>query len=249
MLRFLKERGVYVEMFDSFDLITPEISLELVDLMIDKIWLSCEAATRETYNKIRVGADFDKTVRHVRAFLDIKRKRRALLPELWFHFIINRDNVNEMADYVDFVADLVRDAPNAATLIFFTSLMEFKEVLPLKVWQVPGSIRDEVYRRAHGHGIYINWNENIARDQSPRNCTKWTEPFVLSSGHIQPCCVVNEANARQHQRDTAYINLFEKDFREYWRSPQFKSFLRTLHRNRLPAACRDCKIYTSVRSK
>jgi len=244
MLRYLKSRGVYIEFFDSFDLITPEISEELVGLKIDKIWLSCEATTAATYNKIKVGADFDKTISHVRAFLDIKKKRKALLPELWFHFIINKHNVNEMADYVDLVAKLVKGVPNAATLVFYSSLMEFKDVLPIKVWNVPESMRSDVYRRAHAHGIYINWNENIAREQSPKYCTKWTEPFILSSGHIQPCCVINEANDRQHQRDYAYMNVLEGDFKEYWRSPQFKSFLKTLGQGRFPDACVNCKVYT-----
>jgi MoaA/NifB/PqqE/SkfB family radical SAM enzyme len=243
MLEYLKRRGVYIEFFDSFDLINEEVSSKLIDLAVDKVWLSCEASTKETYEKIRVGANFDKTLKNVRTLLALKKKRRALLPELWFHYIINKYNVQEMPDYVDMVADLVKDAPNAATLIFFTGLMEFKEVMPYKIWEIPKEIRSQVYKRAHRHGIYINWNENIERNLPPKKCTKWTEPFILSSGHIQPCCVLNEANEREFQKANAFMNLLEGDFRDFWRSKKFSGFINVLHKNKLPRVCKNCKIY------
>jgi len=245
MLEYLKKRGVYIEFFDSFDLISEEVSNRLIDLAVDKVWLSCEASTKQTYEKIRVGANFDKIINNVSKFLELKKKRRALLPELWFHYIINRYNVREMPDYVDMVAGLVKDAPNTATLIFFTGLMEFKEVMPYKVWDIPPDIRSQVYRRAHHHGIYINWNENIERNQPPRKCTKWTEPFILATGHIQPCCVINEANERDFQKTNAFMNLLEGNFRAFWRSKRFSSFISCLQQNRLPRVCKNCKIYTA----
>ncbi|MEW6074789.1 MAG: SPASM domain-containing protein [Candidatus Omnitrophota bacterium] len=243
MLGCLKEKGVYIEMFDTFDLITPDLSENLINLSVDKVWLSCEASTKKTYEKIRVGASFEKTMTNVRAFLALKKERRALLPELWFHFIINSYNFMEMADFVDMVAGLVKGVPNAATLIFYSNLMEFKEVMPYKVWNIPEDIRREVYKRAHRHGIYINWNENITRLDPPCKCTKWNEPFILSSGHLQPCCVINEANERQFQRDNAFLNVLEGNFYEFWHSEKFKEFIKLLRQNKFPKVCKNCKVY------
>ncbi|MBN2121422.1 MAG: radical SAM protein [Candidatus Omnitrophica bacterium] len=243
MLEYVKKKGVYVEFFDTFDLVTEDISRKLVDLAVDKIWLSCEAATQETYEKIRVGGNFGRMLKNVRTFLRLKKEKKALLPELWFHYIINKHNLEEMADYVDFVAELMKDIPQSAVLIFYTGLMEFKEVLDLKVAKVPDKIREEVYRRAYKKRIYINWNENIDRNQPPSKCTKWTEPFILSSGHIQPCCVINEANEREFQKENAFMNLLDDEFSHFWHSERFKKFVLTLHEDRFPKVCKNCKVY------
>jgi len=244
ILEHLKSRGVYIEFFDTFDLITPDISERLIELKIDKIWLSCEAVQPQTYEKIRAGAKFEKMQKNVKAFLELKRKQKALIPELWFHYIISRYNVDEIAPYVDFVAELMRNVPQTAVLIFYTGMMAFKEVVDLQVREIPESIRQSVYQKAHQHGFYINWNENLSPANGPCACTKWTEPFILSSGHIQPCCVLNEANDRDFQRANAFMNVFEEDFRKYWRSKEFRGFLDTLHRNQFPAVCKNCKVYS-----
>lgn len=244
MLEYLKRKNVYVEFFDTFDLVNEEIAYKLIDLNIDKVWLSCDTAFKYTYEKIRVGANFEDVIKNVKYFLALKEKRKALLPELWFHYIINKYNLEEMSKYVEMVAELVKGiSTNAATLIFFTNLMEFKEVMRIKVWEIPDRIRKEVYRVARRYRIYINWNENITRNQPPKRCTKWTEPFILATGHIQPCCVINEANDREFQKKNAFMNLLEGDFREFWNSKEFKKFLSTLRNNEFPFICKNCKAY------
>ncbi len=243
MLEYLKEKGVYIEFFDTFDLISKDISNKLIDLMIDKIWVSFDAATKETYEKIRAGASFDKTLNNVKNILLLKKERKTLFPEIWFHYIINKYNMEEMPAYVDLVAELIKNIPNASTLIFFTGLMEFKEVMPLKAWEIPDKIIKAVYKKAHSYGIYINWNENIERKQPPKKCVKWTEPFVLATGHIQPCCVLNEANEREFQKENAFMNLLKGNFYDFWYSKKFRTFINTLHCNKFPKICKNCKVY------
>ena len=243
MLEYIKSKGIYIELFDTFTLVDDAIAQKLVELDIDKIWLSFEAVTKSTYEKIRVGANFDKALANIKNFLDIKKKKKALLPEVWFHYIINKHNVAEILDYVDFVADLMIDVPQASVLIFYTGMMEFKEVLDLRVTQISAEFQEKVRARAVQKGIYINWNENISRSQGPCMCTKWTEPFILSSGHIQPCCVLNEANDRDFQKSHAFMNVLEGDFHTFWRSKEFKKFLSTLRSNKFPDVCKNCKAY------
>lgn len=244
MLEYLKSKGVYIEFFNTFDLIDEKTADRLIALRVDKIWLSCDAATAETYEKVQTGARFDNVMKNARYFIEAKKRRKALIPELWFHYIVNKHNVAEMPQYVDMAASLMKGAPNAATVIFFTGMMEFPEVMSFKQWEIPADIRNAVYEKIRRHGFYLIWNENIERSQQARQCTKWTEPFILVTGHIQPCCVLNEANDRDFQKEAAFMNLLEGDFREYWKSKEFKGFLRTLHSNNFPRVCKNCKVYS-----
>ena len=247
MLALLKERGIFVEFFNGAHLLTPDIARELVRMGVDKIWISMEAATAETYEKIRVGAKFDKVLSNIRGLFKAKEELGSAVPEIWFHYIINTLNVQEMPQYVDLVADLVGARGNYATLIFWTGLLSFPEVDHLVVDQVPEEIRQEVARRTGQQGIYSNWNQNTAALESVCNCTRWTEPFILASGHVQPCCAINEANQREYQRQTAFADLLEEDFQDVWRSTRYEHFLARIRQGRFPEPCQNCRLFVEER--
>ena len=62
IVEFLKSRGMYVTLNDNFTLMTEAAARRLIELEIDQIFLSLDGATKQTYEPIRVGANFDKVM-------------------------------------------------------------------------------------------------------------------------------------------------------------------------------------------
>ena len=243
ILRYLKSRSIFVEFFDTFDLIDESVAAQLVSTGVDKIWVSMDAATKETYESIRVGARFEKTLAHVKGLFDAKRRAGSPLPEVWFHYIINKNNVAEMPAFVELVNDITASHKSEyATLIYFTSLLHFPEVKDL-IPVIAPEIKRAVYERAYRHGIYVNWNENVACDKPVSDCTKWVEPFVLVTGHVQPCCAVNMANQRPYQIEHSWGNLLRQRFTDIWDSAPLAEFKKSIHSGRRPPVCKNCRIY------
>ncbi|MBU0504187.1 MAG: radical SAM protein [Candidatus Omnitrophota bacterium] len=243
MLEYLKKRSVFVEFFDSFDLIDKETAEKLVDLEIDKIWVSLDDPTPDGYARIRVGTNLEKILNNIRVMLNTKEKKRSPFPEIWFQMIVTSINVHKMPEYVELVHDLTKDKKyNYANLIFWTNILSFKEVQGLSTG-IPDEIRREVLIRARKHNIFINWNENIQPVNPPSCCARWNEPFILVTGHVQPCCIINQANQRDHQKLYSFGNLLEQDFHDIWRSEKLKGFLKTLKNNRFPIICKYCRMY------
>lgn len=243
MLEYLKSRSVFVEFFDSFDLIDKDTAEKLVDLEIDKIWVSLDDPTPEGYAKIRAGTNLIKILNNISTMLEIKEKRRSPFPEVWFQMIVTNINVNKMPDYVDLVYNLVKGKRyNYATLIFWSNILSFSEVQNLST-NIPEEIRKEVLGRAKKYGIFINWNENIKPVNPPSCCARWNEPFILVTGNVQPCCIINQANQREHQKLYSFGNLLGEDFRQIWRSKEFKGFLKVLKKDKFPAICKYCRLY------
>ena len=244
MIRFLKEeRKSYVEFFDHFHRLSRGQLEELVDLGVDKIWVSLENARAETYNEARKGSDFDTVLRNLNQLIDIKLDRRSPLPELWFHFIVMRENVDEMVEYVDMVADMTQRIRHLSPpLIYFTNLLGFEEVKDSCII-VPEEQRRIVEQRCRDRKVFYAWNENITRDKPMAQCTKWTEPFILVSGHLQPCCALNEANQRPYQEKHAFMNVFEEDFHDFWHGQGMKAFRQTMRSGGLNDVCRHCHVY------
>jgi MoaA/NifB/PqqE/SkfB family radical SAM enzyme len=254
MLRFLKtERKCYVEFFEHFHRIKREWLEAIVTLGVDKVWVSLENASAETYNRARVGSDFHTVIQNLNELIDIKLAQRSPLPELWFHFIVMRENLPEIEAYVEMVGDLTaRIRHLSPPLIYFTNLLGFEEVKDFCV-TVPAETRQRVEEACRKRGIFQVWNENVTHSKPMRQCTKWTEPFILVSGHLQPCCALNEANARPYQEQHAFINVFEEDFHRFWRGEGLRGFLRTLRSGGINDVCRNCHVFdhpetTRVRS-
>jgi MoaA/NifB/PqqE/SkfB family radical SAM enzyme len=249
MLRYLKtRRHCFVELFDHFFMLDEDISRELVRIGLNKIWISLESASKDSYNKIRVGSDFDRVLSNVRSMTRVKRELNSPIPELWFHFIINRHNVCEMEDYVELVADLTREEKGlSAPIIYWTKLLSFDEVEDLVA--IPSKARmQEIEILCRSKGIFPIINENVLCDKPMSSCTKWNEPFVLVTGHLQPCCALNEANDRPYQEQHAFLNVLERDFRDWWRSPKKREFVSNLRKGVVNPVCKNCHIFKHPKS-
>ena len=62
MLEYMKSKGVSVYFAESFDMLDKDIANKLVEIGIDGIYFSMDAATKETYEKLRVGFSYDRTI-------------------------------------------------------------------------------------------------------------------------------------------------------------------------------------------
>lgn len=238
MLRFLKSKSIYVEMFDSFTQIDEKVARELIEIGVDKIYLSIEAATKETYEKIRVGANFEKVLDNVKALIRLKKEMKTPIPELWFHYITTKDNVHEMPQFVELVHSLKAEE-TGGTLLYWTDLLAFKEVEEL-VTDIPEEIKQAVKKKGEELGVEMWWNQNVTPCQPISKCVRWTEPFILVTGHVQPCCVINEANQRDFQKKYAAGNLLEKPFSEIWVN-EYKKIIHMIHQGKVPRICRYCR--------
>lgn len=243
ILELVKSRNIYVEMFDTFYFIDDKTAERLVDLQVDKMIPSIDGATAETYNQIRVGSDFDKITKNVKALIDCKKRKRAHFPELDFHFIINKLNVHEIPKYVDYVYGLTG---GEAQILFTRLLHNFPQIEELYCDQIPQELVDEANRRAKKYGMRIKWNINLNLCKPPTSlCTAWVMPFVFVTGEVICCCATNEGNVRDLQKKYSFGNVFQKPFKEIWRSPPYRNFRKALYKGKVPVQCRNCCNYGS----
>jgi MoaA/NifB/PqqE/SkfB family radical SAM enzyme len=240
MLNYLRSKNVFVVLYDTLTQIDENLIEETVkNELIDVLYVSIDAATKNTYEKIRVGAKFEKVISNIRTLIHAKRKFRSPIPELWFHYIICNKNAYEMSKFIDLVHSLAGD--EEGVLIFWTNLLAFEDIKDLVI-KLPEEIKREVIIKGKKIGIDMWWNENIEPHEPINKCVRWSEPFILVTGHVQPCCGINEANQRNFQKRSAIGNIFERPFREIWNT-EYKKVIRMIHRGEVPDICRYCRIY------
>lgn len=107
MIEYAAGRGVGpVGLTTNGSLLTPEKSKRLLQSGLYMIDFSLDAATAETFAKVRAGLKFDKVRRNVHEFIDL-RDRLGAPVKVMVSFVKQRANIHELSAFVDYWTPLV----------------------------------------------------------------------------------------------------------------------------------------------
>jgi MoaA/NifB/PqqE/SkfB family radical SAM enzyme len=79
MVRYGKQAGLGIETSTNITLLNEERAREVLDSGLDVLYLAFDGATKETYERVRVNAKWDKTLHNVERLLDLKAKSSSTL--------------------------------------------------------------------------------------------------------------------------------------------------------------------------
>lgn len=127
ILQKLKSTGV-LELFllTNGVKLTEEISNLIVDLQIERLNVSIDAATSETYKKIR-GSELSIVENNINNFLKIKAEKKSKLPFLRVSFVKQEDNIHEIDNFYEKWKDYA-DTVDFQTMVDFSMLNELENV-------------------------------------------------------------------------------------------------------------------------
>ncbi|MFT7618348.1 MAG: radical SAM protein with 4Fe4S-binding SPASM domain [Planctomycetota bacterium] len=86
-------------------LLTADKAEAIIDAGLTRLYVGFDAASAETYEKVRVGGNYDKVVKNVLKFLEIRDKKGMKLPILRVSFVRMNINEHEIQDFMDFWQD------------------------------------------------------------------------------------------------------------------------------------------------
>jgi MoaA/NifB/PqqE/SkfB family radical SAM enzyme len=247
MLEYAKSKNICVYLVDSFDHI-PESALEkLIDLKIEGIYISLDGATKDVYEKIRVGCDFDRVLGNIRKFIALKEKKKALLPEISFRYIVMKHNVHEMPAFLDLVNSFgPRTLLGEGGRVDFVGNLEFPQVKELSVYELTDDILRQVIEKTKQYKLntFLSHTE-IKRNPPIEQCICWLEPYITMGGNVIPCCNILMSNSRTVLREHSFGNIFQQNITEIWNSPRFKEFRDSVnnHNRKVPFLCTLCRGY------
>lgn len=163
-IRFAANHGFMDIMMNSnATLLTEERSRKLLKSGLTRIRFSLDAVTKETYQKIRIGADFDKVMANIERFLKIKESEGYELPVVGVNFCKMKINEREVNDFIDTWKDRVD----------FVAIQNFTP--PELQSDFTGFIpTDSEFNRAMLDDFHC---------EQP-----WQRVYVKNNGEVCPCC-------------------------------------------------------------
>jgi MoaA/NifB/PqqE/SkfB family radical SAM enzyme len=250
MLEYAKSKQICVYLVDSFDHIPQEAIEKLIDLQIEGVYISLDAVKKETYESLRIGCDFNRVMQNIRRFIELKKAKKSMLPEISFRYIVMKQNFREMPEFLDLVASLgPRKLLGEGGRVDFVGNLEFPEVRDFSIFELPEDLLKSVVEKAKKYklNVFLSHTE-IKRNPSIEQCICWLEPYITMGGYVIPCCNILMSNKRGTLREHSFGNIFEKSMKEIWSSSRYVEFRRNVnkHCQKVPFLCTLCRGYSFV---
>src|ERR1700730_11210157 len=119
MVRYLKDRGVYVLFNTNGTVLNERNGRALIDAGLDELRVSLDAANAKTFKEVRGKNYFDRILKNVRAFRDIQEREGHAKPPVSSWLTGLRETVEELPAFVRVAAEAGVKEVYLQRLVFF----------------------------------------------------------------------------------------------------------------------------------
>ena len=272
MVRYAKSKKMLVMFYSNFYLLNKKIAEELIEIGVDCVIVSLDGATKETYEKIRVGSNFEIITNNVNDLFRLKKERKSKTPLVYFNYVINKYNIGEVVSFVELVKVL---AVGQTTHICFHLMykLPLRKINERMIISPDSKLLESTIQAAikKGEDLSIPVTYDFVSPQSSmKKCKKYLKPFIFNTGDVVPCCVsfskssyfdqesigVLDSFSDQNQIRDVFIrrekdilekmslgNIFKQNFKEIWYGNKYRQFRKILHQGGIPLFCENCPLY------
>jgi radical SAM protein with 4Fe4S-binding SPASM domain len=193
---------------------------------LDRLLISLDGTTQETYSSYRVGGDLSKVIEGTKRLVKWKKALNSSTPLLVFQFLVVRPNEHQIAEVQKLALELGVDEVKLKT----AQLYDYKNGHHL----IPENDHYSRYRKQPDGTWEI-------KNKMENHCWKlWQSPVITWDGKVVPCCF--DKDARHAMGD-----LKNKPFRELWQGASYQAFRSSVLRSRSEIdICTNCSEGTKV---
>lgn len=96
MIDYAKKKKLFVRLHTNGSLLTEEASYRIIQSGLDRLSFSLDGFDKETYERIRKGGSFEKTIANILRFLETKKEVQVKKPEVVVEVIdfVHKENKN-----------------------------------------------------------------------------------------------------------------------------------------------------------
>jgi MoaA/NifB/PqqE/SkfB family radical SAM enzyme len=99
MIRYARSREVWTETSTNITLLDAERARRAIDAGLDQLFLAMDGVTKDTYERVRVGASWEKTLANVETLLELKHRTGSPM-KVVMQIIAMRETRAEVAEFV-----------------------------------------------------------------------------------------------------------------------------------------------------
>ncbi len=257
MIRYLKDRGVYVLFNTNGTLLRPSRFRELIDTGLDELRVSLDAANAATYREVRGRDFFVRIVRDVRRLVDFQRAADATTPLVSLWLTGMKQTIGQLPDFVRLAADMGVREVHLQRLVFDeagfgmarseSALFERAQAEEQAAIEAARALGAELGVTLDASGA-TEPELSLKREQDERPwslCRRpWSLMYFTAHGRALPCCIA-PFSARGYDSYTLG-DATRQTLHEIWNGTDYREFRGALLGETPPLPCRNCGLRWSL---
>lgn len=232
IIKQLEKDNFYIEVVSNGTILTEEIYEVVTKTRRFNITISFDGADKRTFERIRLGSDFDKIKTHLTKIIQAKPRHSKVSASM----VGFEEHKDEIKPTIELLADLgVDEFYLQFVVINFgqDSLDEKTLEHRIKMKNKTDLFKTNLYETARQKGLKIEIADSLFDEQNP--CPwPWLGTYIDTEGYVIPCCHIANAEICN------FGNLNQKDFRTIWYSKEYQKLREQIKNNRIPNFCRSC---------
>ena len=259
MVRYLKDRGVYVLFNTNGTLLTERNGRAMIDAGLDELRVSLDASNPTSYLAVRGKNYFARILHNVRQFRALQEKEGHSLPKVSAWLTGLKETIDELPDFVRVAADIGVKEVYLQRLVFFEEesigLARPDQALYEQLDSAESARIREAEAIAASLGLTFSasgaasepgMSLKRADDDSPWSLCRrpWSVMYFTANGRALPCCIA-PFSQRGYENYTLGDATAET-LREIWNGAAYTDFREALLSDTPPTACASCGLRWSL---
>lgn len=226
MVKYASKNGIYTATSTNAHYLKDDIAKQTVESGLDRLIISIDGTSQDTYESYRVGGDLSKVIEGTKNIIAWKKKLKSATPHVIFQFLVVRPNEQQIPEVYKLAGELGVDQVVLKT----AQIYEFEKGSDL----IPVQEKYSRYRKLSDGSYAIKNNLD-------NHCWKmWHSCVITWDGKVVPCCF---------DKDAHFVlgSLQEHSFRDIWFGEKYNHFRASLLKSRSEIEiCKNCTEGTKV---
>ena len=225
-VKYASDKGIYTATSTNAHYLKDHLAKKTVESGLDRLIVSIDGTTQETYQSYRVGGKLDKVIEGTKNVIKWKKELKSSTPHIIFQFLVVKPNEHQIEDVKRLAKELGVDEVGFKT----AQIYDYENGSDL----IPTIDKYSRYKQTSNG----KWE---VKNKLLNHCWKmWHSSVITWDGKVVPCCFDKDA---EHEMG----NVDGQSFKAIWHSPAYDNFRKSLIRSRTEIEmCKNCTEGTKV---
>lgn len=254
MVAQAKSLNTLVELITNGTLLTRKMSKQLIEAGLDRLWVSLDGATPESYRDIRLGAMLPEVLANIKTFRDLRSSNFSpfllsgfhMKPEIGIVFVAMKRNIHELPSLLSLAMRL------GATRVLVSNVLPYTEEMSKEILY-SRSLTDVLYQSSvfqldlpkidvdedTKRPLYLSLHAGHSLSLVRGNFWEGNDycPFIENGataiswdGNLSPCLPLLHTHTNYFDKIQRYVkhyiigNVNESSLQGLWNQPEYLSF-------------------------
>lgn len=212
MVQYASARKIYTATSTNAHYLTDEKARQTIESGLDRLIISIDGTTQETYSQYRIGGQLDKVIEGARRIVEWKKKLKSQKPFIIFQFLVVKPNEHQITDVKKLAKEIGVDDVWLKTAQVYDYEKDPNGLIPT-------DNKYSRYKKDH-NGQYQ------PKHTLSNHCWKlWHSNVITWDGKVVPCCFDKDAQHRLGDLKTASM-------KDIWDGEPYRDFRKQISKGR-----------------